>query len=55
MESVRRDQMIVVEWADEPYVGKTQAILAHTIVEPPLDQLQKGGKVLVKMEKSISA
>ena len=52
---VRRDQMIVVEWADEPYVGKTQAILARTIVEPPLDQLQKGGEVLVKMGKSSSA
>ena len=33
--------VIVVEWADEPYKGKTQAILAHTIVETPLDQIRK--------------
>ena len=55
MEPVRRDQMIVVGWADEPHVGKTQAILALTIVQPPLDQLQKGSEVLVKMGKSSSA
>ena len=29
--------------------------MARTIVEPPLDQLQKGGEVLVKMKKSTIA
>lgn len=47
--------MVVVEWTDEPYVGKTQAILARTIIEPPLEQLKDGGQVRVKMGKSTSA
>ena len=47
--------MVVVEWTDEPYVGKTQAILARTIIEPPLEQLKDGSQVRVKMGKSSSA
>ena len=55
MEPIQREQMVVVEWTDEPYVGKTQAILARTIIEPPLEQLKDGGQVRVKMGKSTSA
>ena len=47
--------MVVVEWTDEPYVSKTQAILARTIIEPPLEQLKDGGQIRVKMGKSTSA
>ena len=47
--------MVVVQWSDEPYVGKTQSILACTIVEPPLDQLQRGCEVRVKMGRSSAA
>ena len=50
--------MVVVQWSDEPYsvyVGKTQSILARTIAEPPLDQLQRGCEVRVKMGRSSAA
>ena len=47
--------MVVVEWTNEPYVGKMQSILARTIIEPPLEQLKEGGQVRVKMGKSASA
>ena len=44
-----------MEWTGEPYVGKTQAILARTVIEPPLGQLKDGGQVCVKVGKSTSA
>ena len=55
MEPIRKEQMVVVEWTDEPYIGKTQAILARSIIDPPLEQLKDSGQVRVKMGKSTSA
>ena len=55
MEPIRKEQMVVVEWTDEPYIVKTQAILAKSIIDPPLEQLKDSGQVRVKMGKSTSA
>ena len=46
---IPKNEMLVVEWQDEPYVRKQQAVLARTVVNLLLQQLQQtGNEVRIK-------
>ena len=48
-----KDDIIIVEWQDGRYSGRTvPAVCAQSIVEPNLDEIVSGTKLKIKMGKS---